>query len=214
MKNIIDRLASLQTIYVSSLVEGEPRRRVKLLTLQDRLVVPFVKPRCHGKVMFLDYGNRFKQGMFLFHQSLEAVKGRGITSYQLQLSSKATGPLKNEAALPAGLGFSSSNGPRSTCNNRQTEWTEIEIHRDDSPIFGWSASLGEKSLKGYASANLFLTLRDFRPRFLHDVIVLLLPRLKDKSLVFLGLAKTGKTPAAQAIAICPSCRSIGSFEMA
>ena len=212
VKNIAEKLTSLQIIYVSGVAEGEPHRFVKILTFQDRLAVPLIKPHCHGKLMFLDYGNRFKQGMSLFHQSLDSVKGWGIVNYMLQPASKATGPLKNEASLQAGFDFIRENGPRSNCNNRQTEWTEIEIHRDDSPIFGWSASLVEKSLKGYASANLFaepvtnyfLTLHDLRPWFLHDVIVPLLPHLKDKSLVFMGLAETGKTPAAQAIAMSMS----------
>ena len=64
-------------------------------------------------------------------------------------------------------------------------------------------------MKGYASSNVFtepvtqysLTLKDLQGWFLDDVLIPLLPDLKDKSLVFMGLAEKGKTPAAQAIAM-------------
>lgn len=211
-KAMSDKLLNLQIIHLDRAADGEPNRLVKVLTFDDRLMVPFIKPLCHGELMLLDYGNRFKQGMAIFYHVLESVHGWGIMNYQLQLVSKSSSATKTAQSLQQGFDFIRQQGPRSNCNNRQTEWTEIEIHRDESPIFGWSSGLVEKSLKGYASANVFaepvtnyfLTLHDLRPWFLHDVLIPLLPHLQDKSLVFMGLAETGKTPAAQAIAMAMS----------
>ena len=39
-------------------------------------------------------------------------------------------------------------GPRPNMHSRHTEWTEIEIHKEGSPIFVWSAGLVKESLCG------------------------------------------------------------------
>ena len=102
--------------------------------------------------------------------------------------------------------------PKTAIHNRQTEWTEIEIHREDSPIFGWSAGLVKESLKGYGSSNVFvepvadffLTLKDLRAWFLEDCLAPVIPDMKDKTLVMMGLANRGKTPVAQALSMAMS----------
>ena len=94
-------------------------------------------------------------------------------------------------------------------NNQWTEWAEIQINCEDSPIFGWSAGLVKESLKGYASGNVFvqptenfyLTLHDLANWFLEDVLIPLLSHVKNKTLVLLGLAGKGKIPTASAIAM-------------
>eukprot|EP00438_Fugacium_kawagutii_P031959 Skav201900 [mRNA] locus=scaffold550:1007870:1009721:+ [translate_table: standard] len=209
LKASLHKLVQLQVIKVDALQEGNPNHFIKMFTFEDKALVPMIKSACQGKLMQLDYGNRFKQGLAIFYQMLQNIHGWGILNYQLQLPMKNAASSKSQSSLQQGFDYIRLHGPRSSCNNRQTEWTEIEIHREDSPIYGWTAGLVEKSLKGYASANLFaepvtnffLTLHDLRPWFLHDVIIPLLPSLKDKSLVFMGLAEKGKTPAAQAIAM-------------
>lgn len=52
--------------------------------------------------------------------------------------------------------------------------------------------------------DFYLTLHDLAAWFLDDVVVELLGDLKSKTIVFLGLAEKGKTPAAQAIAMAVS----------
>ena len=69
-----------------------------------------------------------------------------------------------------GLLYIRVEGPQSNVHNRRTEWTELESHREDGPIFDWSAGLVKESLKNYASANGlvetdFLTFKDLKIAF-------------------------------------------------
>ena len=120
--------------------------------------------------------------------------------------------MKNKTALQTGFDFIKEGGPRTNMRNRQTEWTEMEIHREGGPIFGWSAGLVKESLRGCSSSNVFvvpttnffLTLHDLNAWVLHDILAPLLSEIKTKTLVFMGLAEKGKTPAAQAIAMAIS----------
>ena len=54
------------------------------------------------------------------------------------------------------------------------------------------------------TTNFFLTLHDLNAWFLDDILAPLLKDIKTKTLVFMGLAEKGKTPAAQAIAMAVS----------
>ena len=113
--------------------------------------------------------------------------------------------------LQNGFAYIKSDGPRSSIGNRQVEWAEIEIRRAGSPIHGWSAGL-VKDLRGLASGNVYaktinnfsLTVHDLAGWFLDQVLVEVLEDLRHKTIVFLGLAEKGKTPAAQAIAMAVS----------
>ena len=183
---------------------------LKHMCFETKVLVQKIMDLCKGKLLTVDYGGNFRSGPALLRSLVLQTKGCGIVICELQdqmASKKAT--KKAQSDLQRGFDWIRDEGPRSNCNNRQTERTEIEIHREDSPIFGWSAGLVEKSLKGYASSNVFaepvtqyyLTLKDLQGWFLDDVLIPLLPDLKDKSLVFMGLAEKGKTPAAQAIAM-------------
>ena len=53
-------------------------------------------------------------------------------------------------------------------------------------------------------ATFFVALHDLQGWFLRDVLVPLLPTMKSKTLVLMGLAEKGKTPAAQALALAMS----------
>ncbi|CAE7475993.1 unnamed protein product [Symbiodinium microadriaticum] len=103
-------------------------------------------------------------------------------------------------------------GPRTNIGNQQIEWAEIETRRTDGPLHGWSAGLVKECLRGHLSGivyaktmnDFYLTLQDLAAWFLDDVVVELLGDQRSKTIVFLGLAENGKTPAAQAIAMAVS----------
>eukprot|EP00438_Fugacium_kawagutii_P031852 Skav230348 [mRNA] locus=scaffold25:300997:302825:- [translate_table: standard] len=167
---------------------------------------------CVGEPHFVDYGKQFRSGTQAFQWLLQKLTGWGALCYQTHMKVKSQLKVKAKSDLEDGFSHIRNEGPRSNIHNRQTEWTEIEIHRQDSPIFGWSAGLVKESLKGYASTNVFaepvtdfyLTLHDLREWFLHDCLYPLLPVLKEKTLVLMGLAEKGKTPVAQALAMAMS----------
>ena len=183
---------------------------LKHLNFGKKLDVRKIKALCVGELRTLDYGGNFRAGLPAFQTQVLQVQGIAIVNCELEEAPKKNVPAKKAPSdLQVGFDYIRKEGPRTNCNNKQTEWTEIEIHRPDSPIFGWSAGLVEKSLKGYASSNVFaepvtqfyMTMYDLQGWFLDDVLIPLLPHLQHKSLVMVGLAEKGKTPTAQAIAM-------------
>ncbi|CAE7628081.1 unnamed protein product [Symbiodinium sp. CCMP2592] len=80
------------------------------------------------------------------------------------------------------------------------------------PLHGWSAGLVKECLRNHSASNVyarpvtnfFLTLHDVAGWFFDDVLVEILGDLKSHTLVMMGMAETGKTPVAQAIAMAIS----------
>ena len=172
--------------------------------LDSRLLMSAVS----GELYLLDNGKNFRSGALGFQFLLEKLGDFAILAFEF-VPKKTGKPPKAKTALELGFDHIKKNGPRSNMGNRQTEWAEIEIHREESPIFGWTAGLVKESLRGYANSNIFveptynyfLTMYDLSSWFLEDVVFPLLPDMKTKTFVMLGKAGAGKTPAAQAIAM-------------
>ncbi|OLP92637.1 hypothetical protein AK812_SmicGene25516 [Symbiodinium microadriaticum] len=80
------------------------------------------------------------------------------------------------------------------------------------PLHGWSAGLVKEFLRNHSASNVyarpvtnfFLTLHDVAAWLFDDVLVEILGDLKSHTLVMMGMAETGKTPVAQAIAMALS----------
>ena len=183
----------------------------KHYVFESKMCVKLLRNSLPGELFIIDYGKNFRAGLKGFQYLLEHVGQWSVMWFQVS-AKEAKSKSKEKSDLEAGFKFIRTEGPRSNMHNRQTEWTEVEIHREGSPIFGWSAGLVKESLRGYATSNVFadrisnfhLTLYDLSAGFLHDVIIPLLPTLKSKTVVFMGLAEKGKTPAAQALALAMS----------
>ncbi|CAK8996450.1 unnamed protein product [Durusdinium trenchii] len=166
-------------------------------TFDQKLDVRLLKSAVSGDLYILDYGKNFRNGQAGCQLLLEKFVSKKIVK------------AKEKSALELGFDYIKTNGPRSNMGNRQTEWAEIETHREGSPIFGWTAGLVKESLRGYANSNIFVepthnyfpTMHDLSNLFLEEVLCPLLPDMKTKTLVMLGNAGAGKTPAAQAIAM-------------
>lgn len=186
---------------------------LKHFIFTDKVDVRLFKSMCIGDPQGINYGTKFRNGTQAFQYLLQNITGWGCFCYETNLKdAKKKSKAKPKTALEEGFAFIRDEGPRSNIHNRQTEWTEIEIHREDSPIFGWSAGLVKESLKGYGSSNVFvepvadffLTLKDLRAWFLEDCLAPVIPDMKDKTLVMMGLANRGKTPVAQALSMAMS----------
>ena len=184
---------------------------IKHYIFDAKMSAKLLQERLDGELFIIDYGKNFRAGLKGFQYLLEHVGQWSVMWFQVSVKDTKT-KIKHKSDLDAGFSFIRTQGPRSNMQNRQTEWTEIEIHREGSPIYGWSAGLVKESLRGYANSNVFadrtsnfyVTLHDLSAWFLHDVIIPLLPTLKSKTVVFMGLAEKGKTPAAQALALAMS----------
>lgn len=176
-------------------------------TFSGKMDSRLLKAAVTGDLYILEYGKNFRTGTLGLQLLLEKIGHSAIIAFEFE--PKKVAKTKEKCALEQGFDYIKTQGPKSNMANRQTEWAEIEIHREDSPIFGWTAGLVKESLRGYANSNIFveptynffLTIYDLRSWFLEEVLFPLIRDMKTKTLVMLGKAGAGKTPAAQAIAM-------------
>lgn len=180
---------------------------LKHYTFSQKVDARLIKQIAVGDLFVIDYGKNFRAGSAGFQYLLEHVGDYAILAFQFSPKPKAKA--KDKSALEKGFAYIQSEGPKSDMNNQWTEWAEIEVNREESPIFGWNTGPVKESLKGYVGGNVFaqptenffLTIHALNVWFLEDVLIPLLPGMKNKTPVFLGNAGAGKTPAASAIAM-------------
>ena len=184
-----------------------------------------VEDMAYGVLKLTDFTPNFRSGPLAVTLVLQQMSHWFVTlmlqqmshwlGHYTQLTPKVLKEHKHKQdgdELQNGFAYIKSDGPRSSIGNRQIEWAEIEIRRAGSLIHGWSAGLVKECLRGLASGNVyaktinnfFLTVHDLAGWFLDHVLVEVLGDLRHKTIVFLGLAEKGKTPAAQAIAMAVS----------
>ncbi|CAE7258973.1 unnamed protein product [Symbiodinium sp. CCMP2592] len=165
----------------------------------------------HGTGYLIDYSPNFRSGPCAFQILLQRMS-HWMVSFR-RLEQKQPRPVKEDCGdLQAGFDYIREFGPKSNMGNGQTEWAEIETRRLGGPLHGWSAGLVKECLRNHSASNVyarpvtnfFLTLHDVAGWFFDDVLVEILGDLKSHTLVMMGMAETGKTPVAQAIAMAIS----------
>ncbi|CAE7386029.1 unnamed protein product [Symbiodinium sp. CCMP2592] len=186
---------------------------IKYYSFDQKVNIRLVEDMAYGTLKLLDFTPNFRAGPLAIQLMLKQMSHWFAHYIQVvPKPAKESKPKQNTDDLQSGFAYIKANGPRSNIGNQQIEWAVIETRRTDSPLHGWSAGLVKECLRGHASGivyaktmnDFYLTLHDLAAWFLDDVVVELLGDLKSKTIVFLGLAEKGKTPAAQAIAMAVS----------
>ena len=140
--------------------------------------------------------------------------GRQITTKKVVVKPGArTGrKVKTNEEQDQGFAFVRDFSPRSNNRNQVVEWTERHTSADDSPIFGLDWQMVEKILRNYAAGAAVapeistypLTLADFKPWVLRDLVYPCLRTCTEKDIIMHGLSGIGKTPLANAIGLAVS----------
>ena len=170
---------------------------IKHFRFAQKVDVRLLEAISSGDLFLVDYGKNFRAGSAAFQYVLERAGHFAILAFHFTPK-----PTKNKekSSLEKGFAYIKSDGPKSNMNNLRG--AEIEVNREDSPIYGWSAGLVKESLKGDASANVFarptknffLTIHDLSAWFLKDILLPLLGDMKSKTLVFLGITLEPERP--------------------
>jgi hypothetical protein len=117
--------------------------------------------------------------------------------------------MKDPAKLLQGFDYIKNEQKRlklTDIDNRLTIWTELEIARDESPIYGWQSGLVERSIRNHSKkvlaaktiTNFHLTLKSFRPDHLRDNVAPLIGSHEKKAFLLLGEGGIGKSSEGKA----------------
>ena len=210
------KLADYQIAVIPSGDEPPTYTVVKMISFPGRVHRTKIASTVHSDLFIGDMSlvpsiNRFHTSM----QSLFTELGghQIVTKEVVAKPGARTGrKIKSNEEQDNGFAFIRDFGPRSNNRNQFVEWTERHISADDSPIFGWDRTMVEKSLRNYAAGAAVapetstypLTLADFKPWVLRDLVYPCLRTCTEKGIIMHGLSGIGKTPLATAIGLAVS----------
>lgn len=162
-----------------------------------------VQRMCFGLAMQINYGKNFRDGGRGFNYLLDQLGGWQARYVKLVPNLKGSAKVsKDVESIKAGYDYLRKCGPRGNNSLEQSEWAEIQVVTEGSPLYGWSAAAVESRLRTLSAASstartveMFpLTLKDVAGWFLDDVLYKILPCLLTSSVIFLGKPGRGKSP--------------------
>ena len=177
---------------------------------------------CRGTCLVWKYGNQYRVGRLAVQCMLEKLEG-----YQLRYhtavpkAGRASRKTAEWEAKDKGYKYIRDKGPRSNNANQLMEFADRESCRPESPIFGWEESRIERSLSNYAKGRAnakgltiwVLTLRDFDPWFLNNVVKpILASTLRSFGVAWIGKTRVGKSAGSKTLAFMMSRVEIAALE--
>ncbi|CAK0804558.1 unnamed protein product, partial [Prorocentrum cordatum] len=178
---------------------------------------------CRGACLIWRYGNQYRIGRLAVQYMLEKLEGFQLR-YHTVVAKPGKGPSRKTAERglkAAGYKFIREKGPRSNNANQFMEFADRESARPESPIFGWEESRIERALNNFARGRAnakglttwVLTLRDFDPWFLNEVIrPTLASTLRGFGVAWLCKTRVGKSAGSKTLAFMMSRVEIDALE--
>ena len=144
---------------------------------------------CHGSPMRFDWGSHSRNGLMASNYMLDRMGGMQLRLWTIQpkLEKKIT---LDQEARENGYRFIRDHGPRSNNRNQFMEWTDEQVHRPGGPLEGRSEGKVTTALLNYYRGRQNAktleywpsTLKSFVPWFLDNVLVHMLPSMRQNAI--------------------------------
>ena len=142
---------------------------------------------------------------------LDLMGGRQIRHWVVQpkFPKKQT---MDSAARSAGYQFIRDKGPKSNNRNQFMEWTDEQIHTPGSPIENWNEGKVVTALQNYMRGKQNaktleywpFTFKSFKAWLFNEILVHMLPSLRQNAITWLGKTRTGKSLGSKTVAFMQS----------
>ena len=150
-------------------------------------------------------------GLLAMNYMLDLMGGMQIRHWVVQPKFTKKQTIDN-AARSAGYQFIRDKGPKSNNKNQFMEWTDEQIHTAGSPIETWNEGKVITALQNYMRGRQNaktleywpFTLKSFKAWFFNEVLVHMLPTIRQNAITWLGKTRTGKSLASKTIAFMQS----------
>ena len=166
---------------------------------------------CHGSPVRFDWGNQSRLALSALNYMLDRTGGKQIRLWTLapKYEKKQT---MDQTARESGYRFIRDQGPRSNNRNQFMEWTDEQVHLPGGPLEGWQEGKVKEALHNYYRGRQDaktieywpLTLKSFVAWFLDDVIVKMLPTMRQHSITWIGRTRVGKSLGSKTILFAQS----------
>ena len=161
---------------------------------------------CHGVPVRFDWGKNSRLALAGLNNMLDRTGGMQIRIWTLapKFAKKQT---LDQSAREAGYRFIREHGPRSNNMNQFMEWTDEQVHCPGGPLEGWQEGKVKEALHNYyrgrQNAKTIqywpLTLKSFVAWFLDEILVKMLPTMRQHAITWIGRTRVGKSLGSKTI---------------
>ena len=185
-----------------TVAEGAPPRCdvLKHFVFDSSIPMDAAMELCQGTEMLINYGTYKKVGARPFMYLFQRMGGYIAHHFRIQIPSTKKTTLERPEDIDAGYDWIDDECPRSNDKNQQSRWIDKELNDADSPIFGWSIGRVDKACKnlkeavGHADTIEECPLYwDHFEEWFQAILLRILPRLDEETILFLGVPGAGKT---------------------
>ncbi|CAK0884696.1 unnamed protein product [Prorocentrum cordatum] len=178
------------------------------------------EPMCHGTGVVYQYGNQYRAGRNAICYLLEKLGGLQIRFSTLTATAKPAKRATEWDKKQEGHRYIEKKGPKSNNSNQFMEFADKEINDPQSKIYGWEEPRVVQALRNHASGRInakhrsvwVLTLKDFEPWFINEVLVKILPTLHRNGVLWIGKTRVGKSTTSKTLAFLMSMLEIDALE--
>ena len=166
---------------------------------------------CQGCPLRFDWGSHARIGLMALNFLQDKLGGKQIRLWHLTAKfEKKLAP--DQVAREEGYRFIRDFGPRSNNRNQFMEWADEQVHAPGGKLEGWPEGKVREALNNYyrgrqnAKTLEFwpLTLKSFVAWFLDDVLVKMLPTMRQHSITWIGRTRVGKSLGSKTVLFAQS----------
>ena len=166
---------------------------------KNKLPVNMCTEACRGVAHWWDHGRHFRVGLLAMNYMLDLMGGMQIRHWVVQPKFTKKQTIDN-AARNAGHQFIRDKGPKCNNKNQFMEWTDEQIHTAGSPIENWNEGKVITALQNYMRGRQNVktleywpfTLKSLNAWFCNEVLVHMLPTIRQNAITWLGKTRAGK----------------------
>ena len=166
---------------------------------------------CHGHPFRFDWGQQVRLGLSAFNYMLDRMGEMQLRLWIIKPKFEKKMTI-DQQARENGYRFIRDHGPRSNNRNQFMEWTDEQVHQPGGPLEGWNEGKVTTALlnyyKGRQNAKTIeywpFTLKSFVPWFLDDILVHMLPSMRQHSITWIGRTRVGKSLGSKTVLFAQS----------
>ena len=166
---------------------------------------------CHGMPVRFEWGNQTRLALMAVNYMMDRAGGMQIRQWTIspKFEKKIT---MDQTAREEGYRHIRDHGPRSNNRNQFMEWTDEQVHLPGGKLEGWPEGKVKEALMNYyrgrQNAKTLeywpFTLKSFVSWFLDDVLVKMLPSMRQHGITWIGKTRAGKSLGSKTVLFAQS----------
>ena len=207
---------SLQIIMIPSTIPPDQERKyynvVKHVCLhKNKVWSKDCMTFCQGSPLCINWGPQPRNGLMALNHMFDRMGGMQIRIWSISAKYEKKLTL-DQSAREEGYRFIRDFGPRANNRNQFMEWADEQVHMPGGKLEGWNEGKVREALNNYyrgrQNAKTLeywpFTLKSFVPWFLHDILIKMLPTMRQHGITWIGKTRAGKSLGSKTVLFAQS----------